>query len=101
MVHEPIAFRASPQFVAALGVCHVAGVVPEIELHEIAVQVGFAQVLERAVHAALEKGEIGLRRVRVPDVAVHVFLGAVVDGAVVGELLADSWIDRAVVRHQA
>jgi hypothetical protein len=41
-----------------------------------------------ADHATLEDRKVALNRVRVPEIAAHVFLDAVVDAAVTGELAA-------------
>ncbi len=100
MIHQALAFRAFQQFVATLRVRHCAAVVPEIEFRQVAVQVGFANAVEVSVDAALYQGKVAFDGVRVPEVTAHVFLGAVVYGAMTGEFLADLRVDRAFVGHQ-
>ncbi len=61
---------------------HMAGVVPEIELAEVALKVFGRNPLVVAVDAALEDREIVFDRVRVEELASDIFLDRVVDCAV-------------------
>jgi len=82
----------------ALRVCHVASVGPKIELGEVAVKVGLADVVERAVDAALQQREVALDRIGMMEAArFDIFLGGMIDGAVARELVADRWVDGAFV----
>src|SRR5579859_1287496 len=58
-----------------------------------------AAVLIDALHAAFEHGEEAFDRVRV-NVAADVFILAVADGAMRGEVVADEGVDLRLVRHQ-
>lgn len=52
------------------------------------------------IDPTLEDREVIFDRVGVPEVGADVFLGAVVHGAVAGELIADCGIDQCLVGHQ-
>src|SRR4051812_45943535 len=78
----------------------LAVVVSEVELGSVAMQMHLADVEVATVNAALEDREEVLDGVRVPEVGADIFFGAVVDGAVTGEPLADLGIDRTFVGHE-
>lgn len=102
-IGQPLALGADDGEIGALGVVNAkldAVAVPEIELTEIPLQVGFGDVLINAVDAALEDRKVALDGVGV-GVAPDVFLGAVVDGLVRSEVPADAGIDRRLVAHEA
>jgi len=63
-------------------------IVALIELSEISVQVLLADMMERAIDAALEDREIALNRVCVPEAAANIFLDRMIDRAVTAESLA-------------
>lgn len=73
--------------------------VAKIELGEIAMQVPFVAMLVDAPHPALENREKAFNGVGV-HLPAHVFLGAVVDGFVAGELAPDAEIGAPLVGHQ-
>ena len=100
LIGESLALRAAKQFLGLLTVGNLAVIVFEIELGEIAIQMGLAHVIERSHHAALEKGEIGLDGIRVPEIAAHIFVDAVVDGDVAGELATRFDVDPGFVGHE-
>jgi hypothetical protein len=102
-VSQPLAFGADE---SGVGTCQIveakpfAVVVSEIELGSIAMQVRLADVEIAAVNAALEDREEVFDRIGVPESGAHVFLGAVVHGAVAGEIASKRSVDRCIVRHQ-
>lgn len=100
MVHETLSLGLLEQDIGALAVVQLAGVVAEIELREVAVQVRFRQVVEGAVHAALEDREVAFDGVCVPEAAPDIFVGGVIHGTVAFELFADGRIDNTIVRHE-
>ena len=75
-------------------------VVHEIPLRSVPMQVRLGNVEIAAIDGTLENRKVVLDRVGVPEVRADIFLRAVVDGAVPGELATDRPIDRAFVGHQ-
>jgi hypothetical protein len=75
-------------------------IVTKIKLCRVAMQVGFADVEIAAIDAALEDRKEVFDRVGMPERGAHIFLGAVVDGAVSVEIASDSGINWRVVGHQ-
>ena len=71
----------------------------EIELAQIAMQVGFADVVKRASDPALEDREVVFDRVVVPKLGADIFFGTVVDGAVPCELTSYGGLDRGLIGH--
>ena len=55
---QPFSLGSAKQLVCPFRVGNLAGVVPEIKFGQIAVKMGFAHVVERAVDAPLEYREI-------------------------------------------
>src|SRR5258708_39956759 len=102
-IGEPLAFDS---FQCAIGALFIVDpkrdpvVVSEIELGSVPMQVSLADVEITAVNPAFEDAEVIFDRVGVPEVGADVFLGAVVYGAVAGELVADLGIDQRLVSHQ-
>src|SRR3546814_7099410 len=96
-------FRSAFQgLVHALHVLDTKGsalVVAEIELRQIALQVGRANMVVGAIDAALEQGEVALNGVGV-GVAAHVLVNAVIDALMVGELGAEDAVLARVVAHE-
>src|SRR5260221_1200588 len=102
-VHQALANGALEQNFGAVGIGEAerrARVVAKIELGKVAVQVGFADAVERPVDATLEDGEHTLNSVAV-DFAAYVLTGAVIDRQVLGELETDTRIDPRFVGHEA
>src|SRR3546814_6751411 len=102
-IGEALALDAFQGLVHALHVLDTKGsalVVAEIELRQIALQVGRANMVVGAIDAALEQGEVALNGVGV-GVAAHVLVNAVIDALMVGELGAeDAVLARVVARSE-
>src|SRR3546814_20959744 len=89
---EALALDAFQGLVHALHVLDTKGsalVVAEIELRQIALQVGRANMVVGAIDAALEQGAVAINGVGV-GVAAHVLVNAVLDALMVGELWAEA-----------
>jgi len=56
-----------------------------------------ADMMVRAIDAALEDAEIVFGRVGMPEAAAHIFVDGMVDGAMPGKLRTELGIDRAFV----
>ena len=91
---------ALKNFGSAFRVGQFAGVVAKVELGTVAAKVSLAHVVIGANHTALEDGEEVFSGVGVVEHAAHIFLGAVVHRAVVGELAAYLGVDGAFVGQQ-
>ncbi len=99
-IEQPLALGAHEQGGFPFSIGHIARVGAKIELGEVARQVRLADVVERAEDAALQQREMAFDRVCMSETAsVNVLLGAVVDGRMTSELLADPWVDAAVIGH--
>ena len=70
MEQQALATHRTNERFGPLCVAHLAISVPEIELGQIAMQVSFADAVERAVHAALNEGEERLNGVRRSEAAL-------------------------------
>jgi hypothetical protein len=102
-ISQPLALCA---YQRAIGPRHVINaerdpiVVAEIKLGRVAMQMRLADVEIAAVDATLEDRKEVFDRVGMPERGAHIFLGAVVDGAVSVEIASDSGINWRVVGHQ-
>ena len=100
-IGEALAFHALQNDAGAVAVAHGAGVVTKVELAAVATQVSLAHVVIGANDAALEDREEVFSGVAVLEPAVgDIFLGAVIDDRVTGELATDAGIDGAFVAHK-
>src|SRR5579863_9689983 len=108
LVGEPLADNA---FQRAVGAGHIVNAkfdpvaIAEIELGQIAVQVLFLAMLIDALHAALEDrivafGGVGVGVEAGHAVGVAVFVAAMIDGRMVGELAANLGVMRRFVGHK-
>ena len=94
MIHKPLALGADQQGGSAIPVAQITGVRPEIELGQVAVQVGLADGVECPEDTPLQQREVRLNRVGMVEAACFdIFASRVVDGAVSRELLANLRID--------
>ena len=102
-IGQSLPFDALEGFCGALAVLNAkAGtiVVSEIELREIAMQMGFADRMIRSDDPALEDAEKVFDRVRVNKTAkARILVGGVIDRMMVLKFVADLGIDFAVVGH--
>ena len=78
----------------------MTGVVAEVEFADVAIQVLRADVVIDAEDAALERREIALDGVGVPEPAAHVFLDRVIDRAMPAELAAHAGVVGGLVGHE-
>jgi len=69
LVNEPLALGPGQQRRRPLPIVHAARVGAKVEPSKVAVQVGFADVVERAADAPLQQCEMRLDRVRVLETA--------------------------------
>ncbi len=100
-IGQALAFHALQNDAGAFAVAHSAGVVAKVELAAVAAKVRFAHVVIGADHAALEDREEILGGVAVLEAASgDVFAGAVIDGAVSGELAAKAGVNGRFVGHE-
>ena len=74
-------------------------VVTEIKFRQIALQMGFADVVIDAIDATLENREVTFDRIAVRVVA-DVFTIAMVNHLVTGEFLANAHVTASGIRHQ-
>ncbi len=104
LIHQPFAASTNDRFCCAFGIPDAkarAIVVAKIELGKIAMQMLLANMMESSDDAALENGKIVFSGVDVNETAeAHIFIGSVVHGSVVGELLADFRVSGVFVSHQ-
>lgn len=101
-IRQALALCAFERKGSALHVVHaklLAVAVAEIELAQIAMQMGFAHVLINAVHAAFQDREESFYGVGV-SVAAHVFVGIVLDGAVRCKIPADGGKRCFLIGHE-
>src|SRR6185437_4826785 len=100
---QPLALAVVHGDYGALGIFNpeLAAIVPaERKFVQITLKVLFAAVLIDTYHAALEHAEHAFNRVRgnqIGALTARVFLGRVIDGLVIRELLAQRFIERAFV----
>lgn len=73
--------------------------IPEVELGEIAGEVGFGDVMERSGHAALQDGEEAFHGVRV-NVTADILVLSVVDLPMAGELGSDLAVLARLIGHE-
>ena len=99
-IGQGLAGDALEGFGCTLCVLDGAGVVAEVELADVALEVLRADVLVDASDAALEDAVIVLDGVGVPEAAAHVFLDRVIDRAMACVLAAGLLVDARFVGHQ-
>ena len=101
-ISEPTPLRALQCALCAGGIVNaklLAIAVAEIELRQIAMQVRLADVLIDAINAALQDREKALDRVGV-NIAAHILVVAVRDGAVRSKIPADAGKRRRFIGHE-
>lgn len=105
-VGKPPTLRALQGKRSAVGIVYAklfTVAVPEIELVQIAMQVGFADVLIHAVHAAFEDREEAFDGIGGDDpfaLAAYVFVRSVFDGSVRGKVPADAGEHATFIGHE-
>lgn len=72
--------------------------IPKIKFRQIPFQMLLADVVIRAVNAALQNGEIALNRIRVCTTA-NIFASAVIDGFVLLKIGTDGFCDKSLIGH--
>ncbi len=90
-IHQALALGAAKQGFGALYIANPeggTGVVPEVKFAQVAMQMGFADMVKRAEDAALQNGEMALNGVRV-NIVADVLANGMIDAGVTGELRAD------------